>query len=129
MRKIILVAGVAMVLYSCKTPRYIPIEATRIEYRDNFVHDSTFRYDSIFVKEKGDTLILERYRYLFRNKVVRDSISMQDTIRVPYPVEVVKQVKKPLSCWQNFQMWCGRIALIFALIILMYFVSKLRKNG
>ncbi len=128
MKKIILAAGVAIVLYSCKTPQYMPIETSKIEYRDNFVRDSTFRYDSVFVKEKGDTLILERYRYLFKNKVVRDSIFMNDTIRVPYPVEVVKQVKKPLSSWLNFQMWCGRIALILALIILIYFVSKLRKK-
>ena len=35
---------------------------------------------------------------------------MNDTIRIPYPVEVVKEVKKPLSGWQNFQVRCGRIA-------------------
>ena len=109
---------------SCRTPQYIPVETTKIEYRDNFVRDSIFLYDSIFVKEKGDTLILERYKYLYRDKFVRDSIFVNDTIRVPYPVEVVKEVKKPLSGWQNFQVWCGRIALIAILFLLIYFVRK-----
>jgi len=45
--------------------------------------------NSVFVKEKGDTLIMERYRYLYRDKFVRDSVFINDTIRVPYPVEVV----------------------------------------
>ena len=47
----------------------IPVETTKIEYRDNFVKDSISRYDSVFVKDKGDTLILERYSYLYKNKI------------------------------------------------------------
>ncbi|MDR2473012.1 MAG: hypothetical protein LBD53_05510, partial [Tannerella sp.] len=89
--------------------------------------DSIFRYDSIFVKEKGDTLIFERYKYLYRDKIVRDSIFKTDTIRVPFPVEVIKQVKAPLSSWQNFQVWCGRILLTVALLVGLYFVLRLKK--
>ena len=113
---------------SCKMPQYIPVETVKTEYRDNFVRDSIVRYDSIYIKEKGDTLIIERYRYLYRDKFVRDSIFINDTIRVPYPIEVVKQVKKPLTGWQNFQVWCGRIALIGILFLLIYFVLRLKKR-
>ena len=116
----------AAMLYSCKTAKYIPAQTTKIEYRDNFVKDSIFRYDSVFVKEKGDTLILERYKYLYKNKIVRDSIFINDTIRVPYPEEVVKQVKAPLTGWQNFQVWCGRIALVVLMLIGVYVVWKLK---
>ena len=112
---------------SCKTPQYIPVETTKIEYRDNFIRDSIFHYDSIYVKEKGDTLFIERYKYLYRDKIVRDSIFKTDTIRVPYPVELIKEVKKPLSGWQNFQVWCGRIALVTVLFLLIFFVLKLKK--
>jgi hypothetical protein len=90
--------------------QYVPVKTTKIEYRDNFVRDSIFRYDSVFVKQTADTVFFERYRYLYKDKIVRDSVFIQDTIRVPYPVEVVKQVKTPLSGWQTFQVWCGRIA-------------------
>ena len=126
MKQIIFFAVIVMILYSCKSVKYIPVETTKIEYRDNFVKDSIFRYDSIFVMDKGDTLILERYSYLYKNKIVRDSIFINDTIRVPYPVEVVKQIEAPLTGWQNFQLWCGRIALVILLLSGIYVVWKLK---
>jgi hypothetical protein len=124
MKKIIFFAVIATLLYSCKTVQYIPVETVKTEYRDNFVRDSIFRYDSIFVKDKGDTVYFERYRYLYKDKIIRDSIFKCDTIRVPYPVEVLKQIKAPLTSWQNFQVWCGRIALAILLLIGIYFVLK-----
>lgn len=112
---------------SCKTPQYIPVETVKTEYRDKIVRDSVFKYDSIFVKDKGDTVYFERYRYSYKDKIILDSVLIQDTIRVPYPVEVIKQVKAPLTSWQNFQVWCGRILLIIALFIGLYFVLRLKK--
>ena len=112
--------------YSCKSVQYVPVESVKTEYRDKIVRDSIYRYDSVFVKEKGDTLIMERYRYLYRDKFIRDSVFINDTIRVPYPVEVIKQVKKPLTGWQNFQVWCGRFALVAVLFLLIFFVLRLK---
>ena len=126
MKKLLFLAAIATMLYSCKSVIYIPVETTKIEYRDNFVKDSIFRYDSVFVKDKGDTLILEKFRYLYKNRIVKDSVFINDTIRVPYPVEVVKQVKAPLTSWQSFQIWCGRFALFALLIACIYFVWKLK---
>lgn len=60
MKQILFFAVIATMLLSCKPVKYIPVAITKIEYRDNFIKDSIFRYDSVFVKEKGDTLILER---------------------------------------------------------------------
>jgi hypothetical protein len=116
--------------YSCRTPQFIPVETVKTEYRDKILRDSIYRYDSVYVKEKGDTLIFERYRSMYRDKFIRDSVFICDTIRVPYPVEVVKNVKakRTLSGWQNFQIWCGRIFLVIALFVIFYFVLKLRKS-
>lgn len=127
MKKLLFLAAIATMLYSCKSIKYIPVETTKIEYRDNFVRDSIFRYDSVFVKEKGDTLILEKYRYLYKNRIVKDSIFINDTIRVPYPVEVIKQVKAPLTSWQNFQIWCGHISLFVLLHIGIYLLWRLKQ--
>lgn len=115
-----------VIMYSCKSVKYIPVETTKIEYRDNLVRDSIIRYDSVFVKDKGDTLIMERYKYLYKNKILKDSIFVNDTIRIPYPVEVVKQVKAPLTSFQSFQIWCGRLALFALLLTCIYFVWKLK---
>jgi len=68
---------------------------------------------------------IETVKTEYRDKILRDSIFINDTIRVPYPVEVVKKVKKPLSNWQNFQVWCGRIALSIILLTIIYFCRKL----
>jgi len=124
MKKTVIFCAIALLCCACGTTKYVPIETTRTEYRDNYLRDSIYLHDSIFVKEKGDTLIVEKYRYLYRDKLVHDSIFKTDTIRVPYPVEVVKEVKKPLSGWQNFQVWCGRIALVSVLLFLIYSVRK-----
>ena len=126
MKKKLIFAVIATMLLSCKSIKYIPVVTTKIEYRDNFVRDSIFRYDSVFVRDKGDTLILERYKYLYKNRIVKDSIFINDTIRVPYPVEVIKQVKTSLTSWQSFQIWCGRIALFALLLACIYFVWKLK---
>ena len=126
MKKTLILAVIATMLLSCKSVKYIPVETTKIEYRDNLVKDSIFRYDSIFVKDKGDTLILEKFRYLYKNRIVKDSVFINDTIRVPYPVEVIKQVKEPLTSWQSFQIWCGRFALFALLLACIYFVWKLK---
>ncbi|PLB85322.1 hypothetical protein C0T31_11560 [Dysgonamonadaceae bacterium] len=126
MKKILFFAMIAMLLYSCKSATYIPVETTKIDYRDNLVRDSVIRYDSVYLKDKGDTLILERYKYLYKNRIVKDSIFVNDTIRIPYPVEVVKPVKAALTSWQNFQIGCGRIALFALLFACIYFVWKLK---
>jgi len=128
MKKAIIFFALALLCCACKTVKYLPIETVKTEYRDKILRDSVFQYDSVFVKDKGDTIYLERYRYLYKDKIVRDSIFKTDSIRVPYPVETVREVKKPLSGWQNFQLWCGRIALVVALLTIIYFMLRLKKE-
>ena len=124
MKKIVIFYALALLCCACGTIKYVPIESVRTEYRNTATTDSIYLRDSIFIKEKGDTLIVEKYRYLYRDRILRDSIFKADTIHVPYPVEVVKEVKKPLTGWQNFQVWCGRISLVSVLFLLLYFVRK-----
>ncbi|NDV69267.1 hypothetical protein [Dysgonomonas sp. 25] len=101
-----------LLLAGCRAKTvYIPVETVRTEYKDRLMHDSVHHYDSIFVREKGDTLWLEKYRYLYRDRIISDSIHINDTIRVPYPVIETREVNR-LSSFQSFQVWCGRILLL-----------------
>jgi hypothetical protein len=127
MKKKIIFCAIALLCCACGTTKYVPVETVKTEYRDKIVRDSVFRYDSIFVRQTADTVFYERYKYLYRDKIVRDSIFLNDTIRIPYPVEVVKEVKAPLTSWQNFQLCCGRGALVIALLVGIYFVLKAQK--
>ena len=124
MKKTVIFCAIALSFCACGTIKYVPIENTRTEYRDIFLRDSVYLRYSIFVKERGDTLIVEKYRYFYRDRILRDSVIVRDTLRVPYPVEVVKEVKKPLSSWQNFQVWCGRIAFAILLIVFLWRLKK-----
>ena len=62
------------------------VEERGVEIRDNVVErvlrDSIFMCDSIFVRERADTVFLTRYRTLYREKVRRDTIAVCDTIYV-----------------------------------------------
>ena len=98
---------------SCRSVRYVPVETVRHDtlYVNKVQRDSVVKYDSIHVREKGDTVWLEKYRYLFVDKWRTDTVylSRTDSVQVPYPVE------RELTRWQRFRMEVGGVAL-FALL-------------
>lgn len=107
---------------SCTSTRYVPVESVRteIEYRDRLQTrtDSIHITDSIYIKEKGDTILIERWRTQYRDRLVTDTatvfVSVTDSIQVPYPVPT------PLTSWQKFKQDVGGIAigvLVAALIL------------
>ncbi|MDR0682767.1 MAG: hypothetical protein LBG15_13125 [Dysgonamonadaceae bacterium] len=46
-------------LVACNKTVYFPVESTRTEYRDNYLRDSIYLHDSVFIKVKGDTVWME----------------------------------------------------------------------
>jgi len=121
---------IALFFSSCKSVQYVPVDRLVTEYVTNDVlqRDSIYLQDSIYVRDKGDTVFVERLRYLYRDRYLRDSIYFYktDSVQVPYPVEVVKEVKKPLTTWQTVQIWCGRALLMAVLALIVFFVIKLK---
>lgn len=92
---IILTFLLASILFSCATKTiYIPIETIKKEkeYIDRWQKDSIYLHDSVFVKHKGDTVWLEKYKTIYKDRLVYDSIFINDSIKVdvPYPIEVSK---------------------------------------
>ena len=113
-------------LSSCRT---IPVETVKTEYRyvDRVQFDSIYKHDSTMIYRDGDTVYLNKYKYLYKylylNRV--DSFVKVDSIQVPYPVE------KKLSKWQAMKMELGGWAfggLLFALIIVCWLVFKSRNK-
>ena len=100
---------------SCTTTQYIPV----IEHHTNTLiqtkvqKDSIYVHDSVTVSQKGDTVRIEKWHTKWVNHLEHDTtyISNTDTIPLPYPVETIKEVEKPLSWWQKTLMWLG-VALI-----------------
>ena len=115
---------------SCRSVKYVPVETVKTDsiYISNVLRDSIYRLDSIYIRDKGDTVWVEKYKYLFVDKLRHDTLylSRTDSIRVPYPVE------KELTRWQQMKLelggWAFGIIIAFALIIVGWLVYKSRKK-
>ena len=75
------------------------------------IRDSVWLHDSIFIRDKGDTMFIERWHTRWRDRTVHDTtyVSKTDSVPVPYPVEV--KVPRELSWWQCLRMHAGGVAL------------------
>lgn len=108
-------------LIGCTTTKYVevPIEKTKIEYRDRLSIDTVIQHDSTIITMLGDTVYLEKYKYIYKVKELRDTINITDTTTVTKPIEVVKKINK-LYTWQIVLMVLGGVGII----ILVYLIIK-----
>ena len=129
MKKALFFILTVFLLMGCVSTRYVPIETVRKEYitkTDTFVrYDSIIHKDSVYVRQKGDTIWIEKWqtRYIERVKerIKTDTIMHQDSIQVPYPVE------KQLSFFQRLAVdWFlySLIALAVLFIVLLFKIKK-----
>ena len=125
MKKIIVAILMVVLFYSCTTTKYIeiPVDRVKIEYRDRTLIDTLIRNDSIVIREKGDTIFLEKYKYLYRTKEVRDTVNVTDTITTAKTVEVTKEINK-LYTWQMVLMILGGSGIVLLIYKLINFIRK-----
>ena len=118
----------ALFLGSCRSVKYVPVVGHRTDslYITQHHRDSIYLHDSISVKEKGDTVRIERWRTKYVSKEVHDTtfIATHDTIPQPYPVTV--EVPAELNWWQRFRVGFGDLVLILA--ALWMGIKLLRRN-
>lgn len=116
MRKIIFALLLVLVcLQACKTKTmYVPVETIQREkeYIDRWSRDSIYLHDSVYVEKKGDTIWLQKYKTIYKERLVRDSILITDSVRVevPYAVVEAKEVNL-LRNWQIILMCLGGILI------------------
>lgn len=126
---VILTILLASAICSCRTVKYVPVETVRTDtvYSNYSRMDSIFVRDSVYIKQKGDTVTEYRYKYVYKYKDRTDTlyISSRDTVSVPYPVE------KELTAWQqtkvNYGGWAMVIVFVFMLVVVGKMVYKLKK--
>ena len=123
---------VCFFLGSCKT--YIPVPEYHnvyVEKHDTLVtRDSIFQKDSVYMWMQGDTVWMEKYSVLYKDRwkvriVYRDSIRV-DSIRVPMPV----YVKKNLNFFERIEIYAGRVILLILIIVAGFYLFKyIRRRG
>lgn len=134
----------AILLASCASTRYT---STYDESRDSvrvstrqldsifarlMKRDSIYVHDSIYVREKGDTVYqyVEKLRYkyvnsvdtLYKYRTMRDTVYMErcDSIRVEKPV----YIEKPRRWYEKGLMWTGSMCCIAAILLALFLYLK-----
>ena len=98
---------------SCTTTRTVTVEKVRTDtvWRNHTAHDGIYLHDSTYIREKGDTLMIDRWHTQLVKKEVHDTTYIHKTDSVPVPYPVIKEVAKPLSRPQKARMWAGGLSL------------------
>ena len=113
----------AWLLFSIQSCSPKIVERIDVRHDTTYVHsiqvDSVYRRDSVFVREKGDTVYYYRERIRDRYKFVHDTLRLVKVDSVA--VERVKEVKveKPLSVGQSLKIrafwWLFFVSLLLGL--------------
>ena len=114
----------------CRSIQYVPVETVHTDtlYQKVVQRDSIHIHDSVTIREKGDTVMIEHWRTQWRDRLQRDTIyrSRVDSVQVPYPVE------KKLTRWQQVCIDYGKLTMgatvLLVIFIIVWIVRRLRKN-
>lgn len=111
---VVAIVAILLMFCSCKAHEKLVVVT---EHRTDTTYivkqrtDSIWMHDSIHVREKGDTVMIERWHTMYKEKMIRDTLLQcrVDSVPVPYPVE--KLVEKQLTWWQNARLSLANILL------------------
>lgn len=118
----ILTILLASAICSCRSVEYVPRETIKHDTTciNKLIKDSIYLKDSVYIHSKNDTVFVEKYKYQYIDKVVRDTsyVVKSDTISVPYPVE------KRLTRWQQLKLDIGGISIGIIIITILVVVGR-----
>lgn len=127
-RTIYIMCLVSILFSGCRT-KYIsvPVETFHKDsiYSHQLKRDSIYFRDSVYVREKGDTVFVDKFKYLYKEICKTDTFRVERTDTVTTVVEV----EKPLTRWQKLKMELGGIAfgVCVALIAILVGIIVKRK--
>lgn len=130
MKHFLFILFTLILLNSCKTKyQYIevPKETIKTEYKKKLVYDSIFSIDSIYIKEKNDTIYHYQTKFKYKYKYIRDTIYNKDTIKITTikPVEVTKEiVTNKIKWYQKFFILLGEVFALFIIFKIIKYIKK-----
>ena len=109
MMRLLFIILLTLLMEGCTTTKYVPVETVRVDsiFVAKVERDSIYERDSIFLAVKADTVFKTSLKYVYRDRIVRDTVSM---LRCDTIVKIV-EVEKPLSFWQQKKMKLGSVAM------------------
>ena len=78
---------------SCKQTEYVTIPSVERDsiYITKVEKDSVLVRDSIIIRSNADTVFVEKWKTIYKSRVSTDTMYIERTDSIPYPVEVVKE--------------------------------------
>lgn len=122
----LVVAGIILLLFfslpGCKTVEHISHYDT--VYLSKIKYDSLYFYDSIYIKEKGDTVFIDRthFKTIYRDLIDTVYKYKVDTVKVPQIEEKVV-ITNELNWWQKILIYVG---LVFTVITAFSIYKKIK---
>lgn len=121
--RIAMVAAMLLIwsMCSCST-QYVPVESVRYDsvFFEKIRKDSIFVQDSVFIRQKGDTVFKDKFHVVYKYVLQRDTMLTvrRDSIPVPVPVE------KKRTWWEQTKIDVGGYAVT---IIVIYVLCRLMR--
>lgn len=107
-------------LCSCAKTIYVPVESVKLDsvYFNRYERDSVYIKDSVFVYSSADTVFLNRWHNVYRDRIVRDTLykSVCDT------TTVVRTVEREFTKFERLKMDVGAGVLFAIPIILCLYI-------
>lgn len=130
MKRLLILAVVGFVLTACKHVEYVVVPE---HHTDTLIvtkqqRDSIWLHDSVLVREKGDTLLIEKWHTKYVEKQVHDTCYQSRTDSIPVPYPVTEYVEKQLTRWQQAKMNLGLVFMGVLGLLGVLGVMKLKKK-
>lgn len=130
--RIAMVAALLLIwsMCSCST-QYVPVESVRYDsvFFEKIRKDSIFVQDSVFIRQKGDTVFKDKFKVVYKYVLLRDTMLTvrRDSIPIPVPVE------KKRTWWEQTKIDVGGFAVTIIVIyvlcrLMRWFIMRTRKE-
>lgn len=102
---------------SCST-QYIPVESVRYDsiFIAKLQKDSIFVHDSVSIRVKPDTVFKDKFKFVYKYVLLRDTMLTMRTDSIPVPVPV----EKKRTWWEQTKIDVGGYAVAIIVIYILY---------
>ena len=121
--RVAMVAAMLLIwsMCSCST-QYVPVESVRYDsvFFEKIRKDSIFVQDSVFIRQKGDTVFKDKFKVVYKYVLLRDTMLTvrRDSIPIPVPVE------KKRTWWEQTKIDIATTTIQLAALAIFYLHKK-----
>lgn len=115
---IILACIMIITLCTSCSAQYIPVESVRYDsiFIAKLQKDSIFVHDSVSIRVKPDTVFKDKFKFVYKYVLLRDTMLTMRTDSIPVPVPV----EKKRTWWEQTKIDVGGYAVAIITIYILY---------